>query len=261
MHIVMRKMRHLRMKARRHHMEDEMRNSAFNTATTGASRIHDKGALSQITSVLRRVLLALAHSARRALASSLLLPVAMMPLLLASPSRGEEAPVPDAAQLAKARASIKGLGENLKHQLMAAIKEGGPIAAVSVCRTIAPAIAEQQSHAHGVKVGRTALKVRNPGNAPDAFERRVLEDFVRQIAEGADATKLEHAEIVSDGGGRVLRYMKAIPMAAQPCATCHGAELSPELKAEIARLYPDDQATGFKPGELRGAFSVTEKLN
>ncbi|WP_424956293.1 Tll0287-like domain-containing protein [Hyphomicrobium sp. 1Nfss2.1] len=238
-----------------------MRNSALNTATTAASRIPDKGALSQITSVLRRGPLALVYAARRGLASSLLLPAALIPLLLASPSRAEERPAPDAAQLAKARASIKGLGENLKQQLMAAIKEGGPIAAVNVCRTIAPAIAEEQSHVHGVKVGRTALKVRNPGNAPDAFERRVLEDFVRQIAEGADPAKLEHAEIVSDGDGRVLRYMKAIPMAAQPCAICHGAELSPALKAEIAKLYPDDQATGFKPGELRGAFTATEKLN
>jgi hypothetical protein len=33
------------------------------------------------------------------------------------------------------------------------------------------------------------------------------------------------------------------------------------LKTEIEKLYPQDQATGFKPGELRGAFTVTEKLD
>ena len=54
--------------------------------------------------------------------------------------------------------------------------------------------------------------------------------------------------------------MKAIPTAAEPCLTCHGSSLQPELKAEILRLYPNDQATGFKPGELRGAFTVTQKL-
>ena len=44
---------------------------------------------------------------------------------------------------------------------------------------------------------------------------------------------------------------------------CHGSGLDPALKAEIERLYPDDQATGFKAGELRGAFTVTidDKVN
>ena len=238
-----------------------MRNSALIAVATRTSRNPANAALSQIRQGPHQSLPRAARSAWCAAALALLLPVGVLPLLTASALRAEEAAAPDAAQLARARASIKGLGENLKQQLMAAIKEGGPIAAVNVCRTIAPAIAAEQSQAHGVKVGRTALKVRNPGNAPDAFERRVLEDFVRQIGEGADPAKLEHAEIVSDGEGRVLRYMKAIPMAAQPCATCHGAALKPELKAEIDKLYPDDQATGFKPGELRGAFTVTEKLN
>ncbi len=44
----------------------------------------------------------------------------------------------------------------------------------------------------------------------------------------------------------------------EPGLTCHGSSLQPELKAEILCLYPNDQATGFKPGELRGAFTVTE---
>jgi len=50
--------------------------------------------------------------------------------------------------------------------------------------------------------------------------------------------------------------MKAIPMRAEPCLLCHGAP-EPALKAEIDRLYPQDQATGFRPGELRGAFTVS----
>lgn len=183
-------------------------------------------------------------------------------LLLGMPgpaARAQDATPADAASLAAARAAAKGLGETLKAQLVAAIKAGGPVAAVGVCRSIAPAIAEDQSQAHAVKVGRTALKVRNPANAPDAFERRVLEDFVRKINAGADPASLEHAETVTQNGESVFRYMKAIPTAAEPCLTCHGSNLEPALKAEIQRLYPDDQATGFDPGELRGAFTVTQK--
>ena len=184
--------------------------------------------------------------------------VALAASVLAPRAHGEEATPPDAG-LAAARAAVKDLGETLKAQLVAAIKAGGPRAAVGVCRTIAPAIAEKASQTHGLTVGRTALKVRNPANAPDAFERRVLEDFVQRIAAGADPATLEHAETVVENGETVLRYMKAIPTAAEPCLACHGSVIEPELKAEILQLYPDDQATGFKAGELRGAFTVTRK--
>jgi len=163
------------------------------------------------------------------------------------------------AQLAKARAAVKGLGEGLKSQLMAAIKAGGPVSAIAVCKTVAPALAEQSSKDHGLEIGRTALRVRNPENVPAQWERKVLEDFVAKLAAGTDPATLEHFETVSQGDETVFRYMKAIPTAAKPCLTCHGSNLDPALKAEIERLYPDDQATGFKAGELRGAFTVTKR--
>jgi hypothetical protein len=49
--------------------------------------------------------------------------------------------------------------------------------------------------------------------------------------------------------------MRAIPM--EPlCTTCHGKTLAPDVAAAIAKAYPNDQATGFEPGQLRGAVSV-----
>ena len=168
-------------------------------------------------------------------------------------------PVPD-SELAAARAAAKDLGEKLRAELVAALKAGGPSAALGVCRTVAPSIAEDMSQSHDLTVGRTALRVRNPANAPDAFERRVLEDFAQRIAAGTDPATLEHAEIVTENGESVVRYMKAIPTAAEPCLACHGSNIEPTLKAEILELYPDDQATGFAPGELRGAFTVTRKI-
>lgn len=163
-------------------------------------------------------------------------------------------------QTAVAREAAKELGEALKAQLMAAMKSGGPIAAIPVCNTVAPATASVISERRGIKVGRTALKVRNPANAPDAFERRVLEDFAKQMAAGADPAKLEYAETVSENGSPAFRYMKAIPMAAEPCAACHGSEVQPDVKAAIGKLYPQDEATGFKPGDLRGAFSIRQAV-
>ncbi len=173
-------------------------------------------------------------------------------------SRADE--TPHEIDLAAARAAAKDLGEKLRSELVAALKAGGPSAALGVCRTVAPSIAEGASASHDLTVGRTALKVRNPDNAPDAFERRILEDFAYKIAAGSDPKTLEHTEIVTENGKSTFRYIKAIPTAAEPCLACHGTNIEPTLKAEILELYPSDEATGFVAGELRGAFTVSREI-
>ena len=45
------------------------------------------------------------------------------------------------------------------------------------------------------------------------------------------------------------------PIILQPmCTTCHGESLSEPVATQIAELYPDDAATGFREGDLRGVF-------
>jgi hypothetical protein len=53
--------------------------------------------------------------------------------------------------------------------------------------------------------------------------------------------------------------MQAIPTGAL-CLQCHGENISPEVQAELARLYPEDKATGYSAGDIRGAFVVTRDL-
>ena len=65
--------------------------------------------------------------------------------------------------------------------------------------------------------------------------------------------------MVTEGGKSLFRYMKAIP-AGELCLTCHGKELAPDLAAKLRELYPDDQATGFSLGEIRGAFTITQPM-
>ena len=43
----------------------------------------------------------------------------------------------------------------------------------------------------------------------------------------------------------------------EPCLTCHGERVSDAVHEQIAELYPDDRATGFKLGEFRGLLWVT----
>jgi hypothetical protein len=148
------------------------------------------------------------------------------------------------------------LGGQLKGELTKAIAEGGPMAAIDVCYTRAPEIAAQLSKSSGARVGRTALRVRNPSNAPDGLERSVLEQFAADLGSGPIDRPLEAAFEIRRGDAVERRYMRAIPTDAL-CLTCHGKTLAPDLAAAIARNYPGDQATGFELGQLRGAFSVT----
>jgi len=165
-----------------------------------------------------------------------------------------------AAKLATYRETVKDFAQNLQGELMQAMKTGGPIAALEVCQMKSPEITDAASQQSGFRVARTSLKVRNPNNAPDAWEKTVLEAFAARLAAGESPKKMEHHEIVTHAGHTQLRYMKAIPTG-QPCLMCHGdQEVAPDIAAKIDELYPDDQARGFKAGELRGAFTFTEDL-
>ncbi len=53
--------------------------------------------------------------------------------------------------------------------------------------------------------------------------------------------------------------MKAIP-AGKLCLTCHGTDMTASIQAKLTELYPQDKATGYQKGELRGAFVVVKQL-
>lgn len=159
----------------------------------------------------------------------------------------------------EARAKSSQLGSQLIAALQEALAEQGPTGGLQVCNLEAPQIAKRLS-GKGFDVGRTALRVRNPNNAPDAWEASVLEGFDRRMEDGANPADLEVWKTETTNGKQVGRYMKAIPTGPQ-CVVCHGNNLAPQLAETIERLYPQDQATGFVPGELRGAFTVIVDLS
>jgi hypothetical protein len=150
-------------------------------------------------------------------------------------------------------------GKNLQTHLRAALTQAGPLAAVEVCQVQAPRIAKESGAQQGADIGRTSLKVRSPANAPDAWEAQVLADFAARQAKGEALDKMEYYAVVAQDNQRQFRYMKAIAVQ-QPCLLCHGETLEPSLQAKITTLYPQDQATGYKLGDLRGAFSVSHPM-
>ncbi len=164
-----------------------------------------------------------------------------------------------AAGVAEIKPELKRFASMLKKELQQALKTGGPLKAIEVCNGKAPEIAARIAEETGWDVGRTSLKWRNPDNAPDAWEQKVLEDFEKRRARGEKAQAIDYAEIVEQDGRRVLRYMKAIPTG-KVCLACHGSNIDSAVRARLDEFYPDDRARGFRLGDIRGAFTVSRPM-
>lgn len=156
------------------------------------------------------------------------------------------------AEEAQARSEI--LADRFQKELLSALTAAmaaeGPQGAIGVCSSIAPALAAQLSEESGASVRRTALKTRNPAAKADATEQRVMASWAAAPIDDEGRPKRWTAR---EGGE--YRYMRAIPTMPM-CLACHGENIAPEVTAAIRAHYPEDQATGFAPGQLRGAFSI-----
>lgn len=157
--------------------------------------------------------------------------------------------------IAQARALVKAFGGDLKHALMTAMKSDGPIKALTVCHVEAAPIADKNSALSSWNIARTGMKVRNGENAPDEWEATVLRQFEQRKAAGEDLKTMEYTAVTQEGEQTVYRYMKPIATGGL-CLTCHGAQVDKAVTEKVRTLYPNDQATGFTLGDIRGAFTL-----
>ncbi len=115
-----------------------------------------------------------------------------------------------------------------------------------VCRPVG-----QQARAIGKKYGwevrQVAVQYRNPAHRPDSEARRIFVLFEQ------DST-LHNLTIRTHHDGMAgYRYFRRITV--EPgCLACHGAKEA--RPAFIKERYPEDRAYGFRPGNLRGLYSV-----
>ena len=151
---------------------------------------------------------------------------------------------------------VKTFSGTLKPKLKGAIQAGGLDHAVKICSTEAPEIANNLSSQTGWSIRRVSLRPRNKSNAtPDAFERKILNKFNHLQIKGEPSSSLEYSEIVDNK----FRYMKAQAVEGV-CLGCHGNSISSDVKKLINEYYPEDIATGYSLGEIRGAFSLVKDL-
>lgn len=182
----------------------------------------------------------------------------MMAVALITPFVATLANAGDDAMLGEARKVATTLPPKLLAALQQEISKSGPEGAILVCKDMAPKMAGEISRQTGWKIKRVSLKARNDARAiPDAWEKAALEDFDKRAAAGEPPAQLEKGEKVDNE----YRYVKALPV--QPlCLSCHGPvdQLTPAVKSALARHYPNDLATGYSVGQIRGAISVRKPL-
>lgn len=147
---------------------------------------------------------------------------------------------------------IQTLGKNLKQHL----KSDGPLGAATFCSTQALALTDNVTAQYGknISVKRISLKARNPVNAAQGSEKVIMEALQNLHSNGVILPKY----IVERVDATTAKYYKPLRITKEVCLKCHGniAE-NTKLSALLKQTYPNDKATGYTMGDLRGAIVVT----
>jgi hypothetical protein len=153
----------------------------------------------------------------------------------------------------------KSLANDLKISLMKNLSEkiekDGPAEAIPFCHANVKPIAKgaAKDRIPQFEFGRTSHKIRNKENTAQDWASQYLREFEGKKKDEIAKTSIIH---LLDSGKRV--YLEPLYVEVK-CLLCHGENVSKNVSDKIQKLYPQDQATGFKLGEFRGFIWVKEK--
>ena len=147
------------------------------------------------------------------------------------------------AQRDRVLAARDELMTKLKGRLMEVVSKDGIPAAISVCKEDAPRLAREVSQQHKLSIGRTSFRLRNQANQPPNWANVLV---MKEV--------IQPTYLASEGKLAALLPIFTGPL----CVNCHGTKdgISADVLSALAEQYPDDEATGFQEGELRGWFWV-----
>lgn len=142
----------------------------------------------------------------------------------------------------------------LQTHLKAALKKGDFPYALRFCNSKAMELTDSVSEAESVIIRRLAKKYRNPDNETDSTESEIFKAYIIEWLNG----KTLKPQIIPDDEGHPVYYDPI--RVGTLCLNCHGnpdKKIPPDLLKTINELYPEDKATGFKKGWLRGMWAIT----
>jgi len=169
-------------------------------------------------------------------------------------SQTETAPVDTAAVMQEGRAIVQSTFATLSSNLSGALKEGGVSHALEFCNIEAMPLTDSLSTHYGIEIRRASHRPRNPQNRADSLELASIQAYINQLEENGELKPFVYRR-----QGQIL-FHAPIRIAGDLCLNCHGnpgADIAQGDLKVIQDLYPEDEATGFELGELRGIWSIT----
>lgn len=132
--------------------------------------------------------------------------------------------------------------------------EGGFKASAKYCSMNAYPLTDSLAKQYKVFLKRVSNKYRNPNNAPSALEMQVLEAYEYSVEQGDEIG----ANVQFIRPGDTILYNKPIRIPSELCLNCHGTsnQIPEDVQAILKEEYPNDKATGYKVGDLRGMWSL-----
>jgi len=150
---------------------------------------------------------------------------------------------------------VKESFDSLISNVKRAVEETGINGALKYCNLNAYPIIYHLEKTKKVKIRRTSAKFRNPANQPDSLERTLLNYYSKLLSDG------QTLKPIIKPINQEIHFFKPI-IIMDLCLKCHGS-VGKELKVDdfntIRDLYPLDNATGYKTGELRGMWHLIMK--
>ncbi len=143
---------------------------------------------------------------------------------------------------------------SLASVLVEKIQSEGVSAAIQHCNVMAFPLVDSVATIYDAEIRRVSTRMRNTEDKPDEIESEILDAY-----EYASENNLPMEPNVQEISDRVILYTKPILLSNPVCLNCHGnigTDITPENHNQINSLYPDDSATGYKIGDLRGMWSI-----
>ena len=140
-----------------------------------------------------------------------------------------------------------------KSKIQSVAAKNGLSGVVNFCHDNAMKLTDSLGKSHNVVIKRTSHKLRNPKNKPDIDDEAVLNEYLRLQEEHKPMEPI----VMKDADGYVHFY--APIKLKEACLKCHGTpgkEIPEQIYKLIKSKYPNDKATGFKVGELRGIWDI-----
>lgn len=145
-----------------------------------------------------------------------------------------------------------GTKSELGKNLMAKMKEDGPIHALEFCNVQAMPITDSMSKKYNADIKRVSDKNRNPSNLATKQEIEYIKQFSQIVSSE------EQVEPIIDTTEDKVKFYYPITTNSM-CLKCHGKvgeDIATETYNKIIELYPEDKAIGYQENEVRGIWRI-----